>query len=61
MINGVESREIDVIFGVPQGSVLGPRPYVIYINDHRQSSAYTVNLYAEVDKEVQKQAFWGLT
>lgn len=46
-VDGVRSRFLDVTCGVPQGSILGPQLFLIYINDMRISVDCKLALYAD--------------
>lgn len=50
MVNGTGSAWQDVISGIPQGSVLRPSFFVIYINDLPETVASSVWLFADDTK-----------
>ena len=50
IIRGVESDELDVLSGVPQGSVLGPILFLIFINDLPKCVDCPVCLFADDSK-----------
>jgi hypothetical protein len=50
VVNGVASEEAPVISGIPQGSVVGPICFVMYINDLPRHAQSTVRIFADDTK-----------
>ena len=55
-VNGTHSKSISVSSGVPQGSVLGPMLFLIYINDIDKGIKSTVRLFA--DDSILYRTIW---
>ena len=47
-IDSQSSEELEITSGVPQGSILGPQLFIVYINDLPRSLKHcSVNMYAD--------------
>ena len=50
--NGVQSTVLPIIYGMPQGSILGPLLFIIYMHDRCNVSHLCTILYADDTSEV---------
>ena len=50
VINGLKSSEAKVISGIPQGSVLGPLLFVVYMNSLPRGLKTTAKMFADDTK-----------
>ena len=47
MLNGKNSELVDILLGVPQGSVLGPLFFIVYINNIVENIGCEIKLFAD--------------
>ena len=53
-ISGSFSSWADVLSGVPQGSVLGPILFLIYVNEIADWMTHSIRLFADDTKKMEK-------
>ena len=58
VVNGVHSIYVEATSGVPQGSVLGPMLFLLYINDINHAITSQIKLFADdgvLDRYISNQ------
>jgi len=48
VINEAQSSQLPVVFGVPQGTILGPLLFLLYINDINKDILSYIHLFADL-------------
>ena len=61
VVNSAESKEAAVTSGIPQGSVLGPVLFVLYINDLPLAVKNQIRLFADDTKIFTRSEVEGAT
>ena len=59
-MDGKSSQEYPVNTGVPQGFILGPTPFLLYINDLPDDVICNIAIYADVASDLWQQLSWLL-
>ena len=47
VLNGEASNEVKVISGIPQGTVLGPLMFLLYVNDIYDNTSFSIGMFAD--------------
>ena len=55
VLDGKSSQEYPVNAGVPQGFILGPTPFLLYINDLPDDVSCNIDIYADVASDLWQQ------
>ena len=60
VLNSSFSEFLDIVSGVPQGSILGPLLFLIYLNDIVDNISCPISLFADDTSLLELQTSWGL-